>query len=142
MNLTTKVMEDRKLKHLEFIQQVISRMAGNLFYLRGWVITLIAGVLVLLTQKDIGYFPFAFLILIIVIFWGYDAHFLALERKYRCLYDKVRKMDEKDIDFSMSTDEFDVFKNNSIFFCAISKTLMFFYGPILLSALYVVFFLK
>ncbi len=33
---------ENKRKHLEFIQAIISRMAGNLFFLRGWTITLIA----------------------------------------------------------------------------------------------------
>jgi small-conductance mechanosensitive channel len=135
-------MEEKKLKHLEFIQQNISRMAGNLFYLRGWIITLIAGVLVFLTQKDAGLFPFVFLILAIIIFWGYDAYFLGLERKYRNLYDEVRKMEESKIDFSMSISKFNVFKKNSMFYCAFSSTLIFFYGPLLLAVLYVILFLK
>lgn len=135
-------MDEKKLKHLEFIQQVISRMASNLFYLRGWIITLIAGILVLLTQKDAGLFPFIFLILVIIIFWGYDAYFLALERKYRDLYDEVRKMEEDKIDFSMNIGKFNVLKKNSMIFCAFSNTLLFFYCPLLLSVLYVIFFLK
>ena len=32
---------ENKRKHLEFIQGAINRMAGNLFFLRGWTITLI-----------------------------------------------------------------------------------------------------
>ncbi len=30
---------ENKRKHLEFIQAIISRMASNLFFLRGWTIT-------------------------------------------------------------------------------------------------------
>jgi hypothetical protein len=44
-------MEEKKLKHLEFIQGVISRMASNLFLLKGWTITLIAA-LFALAAKD------------------------------------------------------------------------------------------
>ncbi|MEN9881470.1 MAG: hypothetical protein RLZZ308_653 [Candidatus Parcubacteria bacterium] len=35
--------EENKRKYLEFIQNAISRMSSNLFYLKGWTITLIAG---------------------------------------------------------------------------------------------------
>lgn len=135
-------MDEKRLKHLELIQGVISRMAGNLFYLRGWVITLIAGVLVLLTQIETGRLPIIFLSLITIIFWGYDAYFLALERMYRNLYDKVRMMKEDDIDFSMDISEFKVLKKNSMVYCLFSPTLRYFYGPLLVATLYVIFFMK
>jgi hypothetical protein len=135
-------MSEKKLKHLEFIQGVISRMAGNLFYLRGWVITLIAGILVLLTQVAVGKLPVIFLTMIILIFWIYDGYFLSLERMHRDLYGKVRNLEEEKIDFSMSVNEFRKFKKNSIIFCIFSKTLLFFYAPLLISALYVIFYIK
>ena len=34
---------ENKLKHLEFIQNVINRMANTSFLLKGWSITIIAG---------------------------------------------------------------------------------------------------
>lgn len=117
-------------------------MAGNLFYLRGWVVTLIAGVLVLLTQLDGGRLPIIFLSLVTIVFWAYDGYFLALERMYRDLYDKVRKMKEEDIDFSMSICEFKGKVQNIPFFCMFSPTLRYFYGPLLLAILYVILFLK
>ncbi len=135
-------MSEKKLKHLEFIQGVISRMAGNLFYLRGWVITLMAGILVLLTQVTVGKLPVIFLTMIILIFWIYDGYFLSLERMHRDLYDKVRNLEEEKIDFSMSVSEFKKLKKNSIIFCIFSKTLLFFYAPLLISALYVIFSIK
>jgi len=134
--------EDRKLKHLELIQGIISRMAGNLFYLRGWIITLVAGVLVLLTQIGNGQFPVVFLSLVILIFWVYDGYFLALERMYRDLYDKVRNMKEEYINFSMNITEFKKYKKNSIIYCVFSPTLRYFYGPLLLATSYVIFFIK
>jgi len=135
-------MEDKKLKHLELIQGVISRMAGNLFYLRGWVITLVAGILVLLTQLDGGKLPIIFLLLVTVLFWCYDGYFLSLERMYRDLYNKVRKMKEEDIDFSMDISEFKGKVQNTAIFCMFSPTLRYFYGLLLLAALYAIFFLK
>lgn len=134
---------EKRIAHLGFIQDVISRMGGNLFYLRGWVITIIAGVLVLLTQIESGKLPIIFLAGIIVIFWGYDGYFLALERKFRDLYDEVREKKESEIDFSMKFSKAILDrKQNSIIFCIFSSTLRYFYGPLLLATLYVIFFLK
>lgn len=135
-------MSELRLKHLELIQGTVARMAGNLFYLRGWVVTLVAGILVLLTQSQSGKLPVIFLILVLVIFWIYDGYFLSQERMYRDLYDKVRVLDESKIDFSMDIGEFKKLKKNSIVYCIFSKTLLFFYGPLLLSALYVIFYKK
>ena len=36
-----------KLKHLEFIQGIITRMANNSFMLKGWAVTLVAGIFAL-----------------------------------------------------------------------------------------------
>src|SRR3989344_3113038 len=56
---------ENKRKHLEFIQTVISRMAGNLFFLRGWTITLIGALLALFSKNNspdyVFYFSFSFL---------------------------------------------------------------------------------
>lgn len=128
-------MNEKKLKHLEFIQGVISRMGGNLFYLRGWVITLIAGVLVLLTQINNGRLPIIFLVFMTILFWAYDGYFLSFERKYRKLYDKVRVMKERDIDFSMSIIDFNRDWDSSMLACMFSPTLRYFYVPLLCAIL-------
>lgn len=103
---------------------------------------LVAGVLVLLTQIDKNRFPIIFLALVIIIFWSYDGYFLALERMYRDLYDKVRNMKEDEINFSMDITEFKKYKKNSIIYCVFSPTLRYFYGPLLLAILYVIFYIK
>lgn len=134
---------EKKIAHLGFIQNIISRMGGNLFYLRGWVITLIAGILVLLAKFDGQKLPIFFLAAIIVIFWCYDGYFLALERRYRDLYDEIRKKKESKINFSMKLSKVILErKKNSIIFCMFSPTLRYFYGFLLLAILYVIFFVK
>lgn len=138
-----KETNEKRIAHITLIQGVITRMAGNLFYLRGWVVTLVAGILVLLTKVGDGKLPIIFLSIIIVIFWCYDGYFLALERRYRDLYDKVRKMKDEDIDFSMKIpEEIEQKMKNSVIFCIFSPTLRYFYGFLLLATLYVIFFLK
>ncbi|MCA9348448.1 hypothetical protein KC867_03495 [Candidatus Saccharibacteria bacterium] len=114
-------------------------MGGNLFYLRGWSITLVAGLLALLSQKDsLKLFPFLMLSAVIIIFWIYDGYFLSLERKYRRLYDKVRELPENKIDFSMEVEEFSKYKDCSLFYCVLSKTLAPFYIFLLGATIYLI----
>ncbi len=116
-----------KHKHLEFIQTSINRMSGNLFLLKGWSITLIAA-LFALAAKDtnkayilIAFFP-------LFIFWALDGYFLSQERRFRALYEHVRKLKEEDIDFSMDTSAFRT-DPRSIWMSAVrSRTLVIYYA--------------
>ena len=118
--------EDQK-KHLEFLQGVISRMAGNSFLIRGWSITLVSA-LFALAAKDadrsfvvVSYFP-------CVMFWILDAYYLSQERKFRSLYDSVRA--KADTDFSMSTKD-TAKPRDSWRSTLFSQTLILFHGTIL-----------
>lgn len=122
----------KKIAHLQMIQGVISRMGGNLFYLRGWSITLLAGLFAISTSdllKVAKWAPSLFFVLL-VLFWIYDAYFLSLEHKYRGLYDKVRRLSESEIDFSMAIGEFSVHADKTLFSALLSPTLLGFYGVI------------
>ena len=92
---------ENKHKHLEMIQGVINRMANNSFMLKGWAVTLVAGIFAL-ASKDAEKIYFLVAYVPIVAFWGLDAYYLRQERLYRKLYDKVRMMDDNEIDFSMN----------------------------------------
>jgi hypothetical protein len=96
---------ENKLKHLEFIQQAINRMASNLFLLKGWTVTLVAA-LFALASKESKDFYFLLAYVPLFMFWILDGYFLSQERRFRSLYDYVRKLDTKDIDFSMNTEPF------------------------------------
>jgi len=128
---------ENKRKHLEFIQAVISRMASNLFFLRGWTITLITGLFALSAAKGEydGYILLAYFLL--AIFWILDGYFLAQERRFRCLYDDVRKLEEKYIDFSMNTKKYGKNWKNTWWGAMFSGTLLWFYIPLALAMLIV-----
>ena len=93
---------DRKLKHLEFIQNVINRLSTNSFLLKGWSVILVSALFALGAANADGdvvllaYVP-------AVVFWGLDGYFLGLERAYRRLYEEVRAKQDEQIDFAMST---------------------------------------
>lgn len=121
---------DHKLKHLELVQGVISRMANNSFMLKGWAVTLVAGIFVL-AGKDTDKLYFLVAYIPVIVFWGLDAYYLLQERLYRSLYDKVRQTDEDTIDFSLkaTTQEFDS-DRNSYSSCLFSVTELWFYVPL------------
>jgi hypothetical protein len=92
---------DRKIKHLEFIQNVINRMNNNSFMMKGWAVTLVAA-LFALSDKDNNHHLYIIAFIPVPLFWLLDGFFLATERRFRDLYEVVSKKDEEDIDFCMN----------------------------------------
>lgn len=95
---------EAKLKHLEFIQAIIARLSTTSFLVKGWSITLAAGLYTLSENNTIitGRFLIAFTVFIL---WTLDGYFLVLERGFRNLYNEVRKQEPESIDFSMHIDK-------------------------------------
>lgn len=120
-------MNEDQRKHLELIQSVITRMAGNSFLIRGWSVTLVSA-LFALAAKDadrsfvvVSYFP-------CVMFWCLDAYYLSQERKFRSLYESARKASSTD--YSMDTKATEQTRDgwSSAFF---STTMLLFHGAII-----------
>ena len=133
---------ENKRKHLEFIQGIINRMAGNLFFLRGWTITLIAALLALFVKGTNSNYIIYFLLVLVLVFWILDGYFLSQERLFRALYNHVRKLDEKEIDFSMNTSEHKKDKKNTWVYAMFSSTLLVFYLPLVGVALLIVYLIN
>lgn len=81
-------MKQEKIKHLEFIQNVITRMNQNSFMIKGWTVTIISALLAIYASRNeklfilIAIFPtFIFMLL--------DSYYLWQERKFRKLYNKI-----------------------------------------------------
>lgn len=130
-----------KHKHLEFLQGAINRMASNLFLLKGWTITLIAG-LFALSAKDsndayvlIAYFP-------TLVFWILDGYFLAQERRFRALYDHVRQLPDEAIDFTMDTRPFAGAWRTTWGGAMFSRTLITYYGLLAGIMLFLLFLIR
>lgn len=130
---------ENKLKHLEFIQLTIIRMAANSFFLKGWSVTLVAALFAVAAKDSdkryivIAYFP-------VLVFWILDAYFLTQERLFRNLYDGVRKKKEDEIDFSMNTELYAeglIGLRKSL----LSKTLLVFYISMILMMIFVMRFI-
>ena len=133
---------ENKRKHLEFIQNIVSRMAGNLFFLRGWTITLIAALLALFAKGNNSNYIIYFLIVLTFVFWILDGYFLSQERLYRDLYNYVRKLKEEEIDFSMDISEYKKLKKNTLVYSMFSATLLVFYLPLITVAIIIAYLIK
>jgi hypothetical protein len=98
-------MDNNKLKHLDYIHNTINRMSTNSFLIKGWSITIVSA-LFIFSDNKMNERILAIAVLAMMVFWYLNGYFLQQERKFRALYDKVRKLSESQIDFSMSTKEF------------------------------------
>ncbi|WP_238881607.1 hypothetical protein [Clostridium sp. YIM B02551] len=130
---------ENKIKHLELIQGIISRMANNSFLLKGWAITLVAAMFALAAKDSnnkyiiLTYFP-------VLMFWILDSYFLSQETYFRKYYEEVRNKNEDDIDFSMKSQKI---KWNIIEWAkaCVSLTIGIFYGTIIILLIVVMYFL-
>ena len=85
---TLATMAEPNAVHLQMIQGVISRMAGNAFVLKGWAVTLVSGLAALAkadANRDIAWIACGAAVLFAML----DAMYLANERAFRKLYDEA-----------------------------------------------------
>ena len=124
---------DRKIKHLEFIQGVINRLASDSFRLKGWSVVLVSALFVLSAREgrpdlvSTAFVP-------VFVFWGLDGYFLWQERLFRALYDHVRVLEEDQVDFSMDVRTVGTSRARSWPGAMFSRTLLLFYGALATAA--------
>jgi hypothetical protein len=129
---------EEKLKHLEFIQNVITRMNQNSFLIKGWAVTLVSA-LYALAAKDADMKFVIISYIAIATFWCLDALYLSMERQYRGLYNATRSGSVGD--FDMNAKPYAIGKNtwHRTF---ISRSILFFYGLLAGIALIAMFALQ
>lgn len=127
--------ETRQLKHLEFLQGVINRMAANSFFAKGWSVTLIAALFVL-SARDANTKYVVVALIPVVGFWILDGYFLWQERLFRALYDDVRVRSADSIDFSMNTKAY-IGGRRTWFKSIFSMTLLIFYFSLIITMIVV-----
>ena len=81
-------MEYDKNKHLEFIQNVVTRMNSNSFQIKTWTISIVTGLFAIYAATNNPLF-ISICLLPILLFWILDSYYLVQERKFRGLYDDV-----------------------------------------------------
>jgi hypothetical protein len=129
-------MEPERLEYLKMIQGIINRMAQNSFLLKGWSVTLTAGILAAaVAGKEPG---FALLALLpTFVFWGLDAFYLRQERLFRGLHDDVCAAFGKDpVTFSLDTGKVRL-AVTSWWRTLFAKTVLGLHGPLVVSIIVV-----
>ncbi len=132
---------EKKLKHLEMIQGVVNRLAGNSFSLKGWSVTIVAALLALSfsTQDKIAIISISFIP--IVLFGILDSYYLWQERLFREVYNNVRIKDEDKIDFLMNPMDYNNGPNRwlpTLF----SKTVFIFYFALIITMIGIICYLR
>ena len=77
-----------KIKHLEFVQDVITRMNSNSFQMKGWMVAIVSALLAVYASTTNKSFALV-AILPAIIFWFLDTYYLWQERKFRGVYNDV-----------------------------------------------------
>lgn len=118
---------EERLKHLEFVQAVITRHANSSFLVRGWALTVIAAYLAIVATRFEPLLA-AMALVPLLAFWALDGYFLWQERLFRALYDDVRVSAQQVEPMSMSVGAYA--SSTTWLAAAGSKTLVLFYGPL------------
>ncbi len=136
-------MDEKKLKHLEFIQNIITRMNTNSFQIKGLAITIVSALLaVYASSKNIDFIALA--IFPSIVFWFLDTYYLWQERKFRGLYNDVAGVSKKPNEIKLFEMRLDLYKGKkySYFNVFISKTIWTIYLPIIILLLGAFVYLK
>lgn len=115
-----------KTKHLEMIQEIITRMSDKSMAIKGWCITLISGLFIFSERnKDFRFYFILIIAMPLISFYILDTYYLILERKYRILYEEVRT--DKKYSYEMAVNKEITFED----YCSVLKGVsqLWFYVP-------------
>jgi carbon starvation protein CstA len=141
-----KIFSDDQIKHLEFIQGVVTRMGSNSFQMKGWMVVIVSALLAIYADNNNGLYPL-FALIPVVIFWGLDSYYLWQERKFRGLYNDVAGITNihkaELVPFAMRPDLYTPKDKQSYAYwdVVISKTIVALYVPVVVILLTIYFLL-
>ena len=125
-----RVGPDDKRMHLSMIQDIIARMGSNSFYLKGWAVGAMIAVFAFAGKSETKCAILVSLVPVVA-FWLLDAYYLCLERRYRALYEVVRKNKDANFCYCLNPNSVKINISNassiSYLSSVISKTVMPFY---------------
>ena len=127
-------------KHLEFLQNNISRMNQCSFQMKGWAITIVSALIAVyvatLSNECGGNKLYIFVAIApVVLFWILDSLYLAKERKFIAIYDDVISQEN----YGVKVKEFEMPLNKykgwrfSVFKAFISPSEIIMYGSIVVG---------
>ncbi len=136
-------MTEEKIKHLEFIQNIITRMNTNSFQIKGWTITIVSALLAIYASTKNCYFVLS-AIFPSVIFWFLDSYYLTQERKFRGIYNDVAGISENPKQTKMFEMRPDLYTGGDFSYYSVfcSPTIFRFYFSIILVLGFIFYIFK
>ena len=132
-------MKEGKTEYLQMIQEPINRMSTASAIFKGFAATIVSGIAAL-TYCDVNATILALSFVPVLLFVLLDIYYLKLEKKYRFLFDQVRK-DEHPVDFSMELTKENSAAKSRVWDCLKSPSIWLFY-PAIIIILVIVYILK
>lgn len=129
----TDVERSENVKHLELIQAVVTRLASNSFFIKGWALTIAAASFGFAVNR-VDWRVAALGAVVVLGFWVLDSYYLRQERLFRHLYNHVRRNIARNLNdrFSMNLLPFVRFKTVGRVRVFFSVTLVAYY-PLLIA---------
>lgn len=126
-------VNESRIRYLESVQRVIDRLANTSFILKGWAVSLVAGLMAFAagdtnhTCVVVAYIPIA-------VFWLLDSYFLMIERQYRYMFEANADLSQRLECFTLKRDKasFGLFVE-----AAMSITMLMTYIPLITVTLIV-----
>lgn len=130
-------VNESRIRYLEAIQRVIDRLSNTSFILKGWAVSLVAGLTALAASgTNQGYVLIAYIP--IVVFWFLDAYYLMMERQYRGLFEENADLSQKLESFSIKRQKGDI----ELYVRAlISITMLLTYIPLIAATVIIMLFI-
>lgn len=129
---------ERKIRYLESIQRIIDRLSNMSFILKGWAITIGAGVSVLSSNVS-NLFLALILCCPTLVFWILDSEYLRMERQYRILYNTNADFKDALNNFKMMRPKANRNDKTLLWQSIMSRTELWFYLPIFVITSAIVF---
>ena len=135
-------MDENKIAYLQMIQEPICRMSTISAIFKGFAATIVAGIAAL-AYSNVNICVLGLSFLPVLAFAILDVYYLTLERKFRFLFDRVRK-DEQEVDFSMklTSDPVEILRAKARAWDCIKSPSIYLFYPLMLAILATVFALK
>ena len=126
-------MDEDKRKHLEFIQNIITRMNTNSFQIKNLTVTIVAALIAVYAST----LKISFIFIGIaptLIFWFLDTYYLQQERKFRGVYNDVAGVCDKPKEIKPFEMPIQKYKGGTYCFFNVfkSKTIIWFYLSIII----------
>lgn len=135
-------MENNKVEYLQMIQEPICRMSTISAIFKGFAATIVASV-ASLSYKEVNVWVLGLSFIPVLAFAVLDIYYLTLERKFRFLFEQVRKGEHR-IDFSMklTNDAAETRRAKARCWDCIKSPSIYLFYPLMVAILIAVFVFK